>query len=106
MEKLEVTLGSLGLDGTATPNEVIGKVFDILELKGHEAGELRESALEYVSEYGVYCVNSDGVFVVDLTEGSDTSLSATIRVNIECGLYVGNRIHDPIVELLIKVGDN
>ena len=106
MEMLELTLGSLGLDGNATPNEVIGKVFDFLELKGHEAGEFRGAALELVSEYGVYCVNSEGVFVVDLTEGGSNSVSTNIKVSIECGLYVGNRIHDPIAELLVKVGDN
>lgn len=99
-----MTLESLGLDGNATPNEVIEKAFDFLELKGVETRILRESALEFVSEYGVYCVNCDGVFVVDLAEGGDTCSRTIIKVSTEYGLYVGNRIHDPIAEILIKIG--
>ncbi|WP_289847796.1 hypothetical protein [Vibrio hepatarius] len=44
--------------------------------------------------------------MVDLTEEGNTSVSAIIKVNIECGLYVGNRIHDPIAEFPVKIGDN
>lgn len=104
MTILEVTIQDLGVDEKLTPKDMVNKIFNHLNIEGYKLEEFRGYAIDYVSEFGVYCVSSEGVFVVDLSFDNRECDKFCVKVSLANGVFIGSLLHDPVKMFVVKIG--